>query len=91
MRVGPAIHWVDVVQAFALLNAESLKSCFFISYCKCKCRTGCSVLHLPTDIENVLSACPPAMAATIAERLYGRSLSTVPLFAGLSTDVISAL
>ena len=31
------------------------------------------------------------MAATIAERLYGRFLSTVPLFSGLSTEVISAL
>ena len=35
--------------------------------------------------------CPPAMASSMTHLLYGRAVSTIPLFRGLSTEVIAAL
>eukprot|EP01048_Picozoa_sp_COSAG05_P011647 COSAG05_NODE_1112_length_5856_cov_11.397082_2_plen_976_part_00 len=43
------------------------------------------------DLPDLLNQCPPAMASHMAELLYGRFLSTVPLFKGLSVEVLSAL
>ena len=43
------------------------------------------------DLPQLLTECPPAMASNMAELLYGRFLSTVPLFRFLSKEVISAL
>ena len=43
------------------------------------------------NLEQLLEQCPPAMASNLAELLYGRFLSTVPLFKGLSIEVIGAL
>lgn len=43
------------------------------------------------EIDDMLAACPPAMAATIADSLYGRFISAVPLFKGLSPELIVAL
>eukprot|EP01043_Picozoa_sp_COSAG02_P010971 COSAG02_NODE_397_length_23124_cov_439.255635_13_plen_965_part_00 len=43
------------------------------------------------DLPEMMDAMPPAMASTLAEYLYGRFLATVPLFKGLSPEVIGAL
>ena len=43
------------------------------------------------DLPAMMSVMPPAMAGTLAEHLYGRFLGTIPLFKGLSPEVISAL
>ena len=43
------------------------------------------------DLGTLLSECPPAMAANMAVLLYGRYVATVPLFKGLSQEVLSAL
>lgn len=39
----------------------------------------------------LLQECPPAMASKMAILLYGRYVATVPLFKGLSHEVLSAL
>mgnify|MGYP006094545417 CR=1 FL=1 len=44
-------------------------------------------VHLP----SLLGECPPAMAANMAVLLYGRYVSTVPLFKGLSQEVLAAM
>jgi hypothetical protein len=38
-----------------------------------------------------MEVAPPAMAATLAHHLYGRFLSSIPIFKGLSSAVIGAL
>jgi len=43
------------------------------------------------DLPALLEACPPAMAASMAELMFSRVVSSVPLFKGLSPEVISAL
>lgn len=43
------------------------------------------------DVTGLMQECTPAMAAHLADLLYGRFLATVPLFRGLSPEVISAL
>lgn len=43
------------------------------------------------DVPALLQQCPPAMGSTMSELLYGRFISTVPLFKGLSPEVISAI
>jgi CRP-like cAMP-binding protein len=43
------------------------------------------------DLTEILDQCPPAMASNMSELLYGRFLSTVPIFHGLSPQVIGAL
>ena len=44
-------------------------------------------MHMP----SLLTECPPAMASKMAVLLYGRYVATVPLFKGLSQEVLSAL
>ena len=43
------------------------------------------------QIDDLIDECPPAMASSMTHLLYGRVLSTVPPFRGLSTEVIGAL
>eukprot|EP01050_Picozoa_sp_SAG11_P033062 SAG11_NODE_11047_length_787_cov_1.039244_1_plen_261_part_11 len=43
------------------------------------------------DLGAMLDEMPPAMAGATAELLYGRVLSTIPLFRGLSAEVTSGL
>eukprot|EP01051_Picozoa_sp_SAG22_P014633 SAG22_NODE_1805_length_3533_cov_1.343040_3_plen_498_part_00 len=43
------------------------------------------------DLKELLAQCPPAMATNLADLLFGRYLAMVPLFKGLSAEVISAL
>eukprot|EP01043_Picozoa_sp_COSAG02_P010048 COSAG02_NODE_347_length_24085_cov_23.240724_12_plen_981_part_00 len=43
------------------------------------------------DLPGMMDSMPPAMRSTLAEYLYGRFLATVPLFKGLSPEVIAAL
>lgn len=38
-------------------------------------------------VEDLIDECPPAMASSMTHLLYGRVLSTVPPFRGLSTEV----
>lgn len=42
-------------------------------------------------LGSLLRECPPAMASKMAVLLYGRYVATVPLFKGLSQEVLSAL
>lgn len=42
-------------------------------------------------VEDLVTQCPPAMASSMMHLLYGRVISTVPPFRGLSTEVIGAL
>ena len=42
-------------------------------------------------LGQLLQECPPAMASQMAVLLYGRYVATVPLFKGLSHEVLSAL
>eukprot|EP01052_Picozoa_sp_SAG31_P033733 SAG31_NODE_3852_length_3817_cov_6.007800_4_plen_127_part_00 len=43
------------------------------------------------DVTQILRDMPPAMSSTIGEILYHRFLSNMPLFRGLSSEVIDAL
>ena len=43
------------------------------------------------DLPSLIKECPPAMAANMADLLFGRFVSNVPLFKGLSPEVMSAL
>ena len=43
------------------------------------------------DVGELIEECPPAMASSMTHLLYGRVLSTVPPFRGLSSEVIGAL
>ena len=43
------------------------------------------------DLPAMMEVMPPAMAGTLSEQLYGRFLGTIPLFKGLSPEVIAAL
>lgn len=43
------------------------------------------------NLRGLMTECPPAMAGNMAQLLYGRFISAVPLFKGLSTEVVSAL
>lgn len=43
------------------------------------------------DLPGMMTSMPPAMASSLAEFLYGRFLGTVPLFKGLSSEVVAAL
>ena len=42
-------------------------------------------------VEELVKECPPAMATSMTHLLYGRVVSTIPPFRGLSTEVIGAL
>ena len=43
------------------------------------------------DLPSLLADCPPALAANMSVLLYGRYIATVPLFKGLSHEIIAAL
>ena len=43
------------------------------------------------DLKGLIAECPPAMASNLAELLFARFLHSVPLFRGLSPEIISAL
>ena len=50
-----------------------------------------SLLLAGVNIDQLLSDMPPAMSSTISEILYHRFLSAMPLFRGLSSEVIAGL
>ena len=43
------------------------------------------------DLNEMVDNMPPAMASALSEFLYGRFLGTVPLFKGLSKEVVAGL
>lgn len=43
------------------------------------------------DLQSLLADCPPALGSNMAVLLFGRSIATVPLFKGLSHEIIAAL
>lgn len=43
------------------------------------------------QLDSLLGECPPAMASKMAVLLYGRCVAAVPIFKGLSHEVLSAL
>ena len=43
------------------------------------------------NLDEMFDQMPPAMAGAFTELLYGRFLSTIPLFRGLSNEVLSGL
>lgn len=42
-------------------------------------------------VEELVKECPPAMATSMTHLLYGRAISNIPPFRGLSTEVIGAI
>lgn len=43
------------------------------------------------DVRTLAMECPPAMASNMTYLIYGRIISTIPIFRGLSREVITAL
>ena len=47
--------------------------------------------NFDVNVQELIEECPPAMASSMTHLLYGRVVSTVPIFRGCATEVIGAI